>query len=59
MSVNLNPTEQNLVEVAWKGLQGGSFEPELTQGALDYETAVRVQFGVLERQLAAGREIGG
>lgn len=59
MPIDLSPEEQSLVEATWKGLQGGDFPQEVVEGSLELETAYRVQLGILERQLAAGRRLAG
>ena len=59
MSAQLSPSERSLVEAGLKGLQGGPFPPEIVNGTLDVDSAYRIQFGILERQLESGRTLVG
>ena len=55
----LTPAEQSLVEAGLKGLQGASYPPEIANGTLSPESAYRIQLGIVERQIASGRELAG
>ena len=57
MEVELNAAEKSLAEGLWKGLQTGDLPQELV--GISVETAYRLQLDLLQRHLAAGRELGG
>lgn len=49
--------EQELTEFLWQALETGDLPADLAQ--LEVETIYRLQFAIMERHLAAGRELGG